>query len=383
MKKHFLALALVAALSTTTAFAGQLTIIKADYAGGDVHRDVTALLATKVQGGRLVLRVGNNTLGGVDPCFGKVKNLTVQYRNENGLFTVTAREGDNLELPSPQAILISPLAEIPTNPAMPSATVVPATVSENASSNHVLTPAAQAPVPQITLPLAGQEFTILDGDKYTNVTVRKIEPDGLVVADSDGVRKLKFKNLPSDVGTKYGYDSARASQYQAVLIASAIAAQKQAEQINAAAASVQAAKAAEQQQASVKEQRFAAWTQELARQREVAANTQRADLFRFDNPEKERANQRANAFEARIIALHKQIDLLDHAGVSSETTQTIIDAVYEKRIFIGMPATCVLLSWGQPDHVNSTTLGSGSHDQWVYGSSYVYIENGVVTSMQN
>ena len=106
-------------------------------------------------------------------------------------------------------------------------------------------------------------------------------------------------------------------------------------------------------------------------------------MFSFDNPEKQRANQRANAFEARIIALRKQIDILDQAGESSETTQRIIDAVYEKKVFVGMPANFVLLSWGEPDHVNSTTLSTGSHGQWVYGSSYIYLDKGVVTSMQN
>jgi hypothetical protein len=33
-----------------------------------------------------------------------------------------------------------------------------------------------------------------------------VEPDGIVLRTSDGVPKLKFKNLPPEVGVKYGYD---------------------------------------------------------------------------------------------------------------------------------------------------------------------------------
>jgi hypothetical protein len=43
----------------------------------------------------------------------------------------------------------------------------------------------------------------------------------------------------------------------------------------------------------------------------------------------------------------------------------------------------VVLSWGRPDHVNTTRTLVGVHEQWVYGEppfpkSYVYFENGVV-----
>lgn len=42
-------------------------------------------------------------------------------------------------------------------------------------------------------------------------------------------------------------------------------------------------------------------------------------------------------------------------------------------------ATC----WGKPDHVNRTSVASGTHDQFVYGSrAYLYFDNGVLTSIQ-
>jgi len=47
----------------------------------------------------------------------------------------------------------------------------------------------------------------------------------------------------------------------------------------------------------------------------------------------------------------------------------------------------VVLSWGRPDHVNTTRTLVGVHEQWVYGEppfpkSYVYFENGVVKSWE-
>jgi len=47
----------------------------------------------------------------------------------------------------------------------------------------------------------------------------------------------------------------------------------------------------------------------------------------------------------------------------------------------------VVLSWGRPDHVNTTRTLVGIHEQWVYGEppfpkSYVYFENGLVKSWE-
>jgi hypothetical protein len=47
----------------------------------------------------------------------------------------------------------------------------------------------------------------------------------------------------------------------------------------------------------------------------------------------------------------------------------------------------VVLSWGRPDHVNTTRTLVGVHEQWVYGEppfpkSYVYFENGVVKNWE-
>lgn len=56
-------------------------------------------------------------------------------------------------------------------------------------------------------------------------------------------------------------------------------------------------------------------------------------------------------------------------------------------IRIGFTPEQVTLSWGRPDHINTTRTLVGVHEQWVYGESpfpntYVYFENGVVKSWE-
>lgn len=52
-------------------------------------------------------------------------------------------------------------------------------------------------------------------------------------------------------------------------------------------------------------------------------------------------------------------------------------------IKIGMTAAEVTAScWGKPERVNTTHYTGGDHQQWVYGYNYVYLRNGVVTSIQ-
>jgi hypothetical protein len=40
-------------------------------------------------------------------------------------------------------------------------------------------------------------------------------------------------------------------------------------------------------------------------------------------------------------------------------------------------------SWGKPKRINTTTTKYGVHEQYVYfGDRYVYLDNGVVTAIQ-
>lgn len=70
----------------------------------------------------------------------------------------------------------------------------------------------------------GLEIVENSGKAYKNVTIRKVEPDGLLIAHSGGVKKLRFSDLSEETQTKYGYDPAKAEQFskeQAALQAAA------------------------------------------------------------------------------------------------------------------------------------------------------------------
>lgn len=58
-------------------------------------------------------------------------------------------------------------------------------------------------------------------------------------------------------------------------------------------------------------------------------------------------------------------------------------AIGNKEIMLGMTKAMVIESWGQPDSINKTVGSWGVHEQLVYGSNYVYIENNLVTSWQS
>ena len=48
-----------------------------------------------------------------------------------------------------------------------------------------------------------------------------------------------------------------------------------------------------------------------------------------------------------------------------------------------MTTEMVLESWGEPKDRNRSVGSWGVHAQWIYGDTYVYFENGILTSWQD
>lgn len=68
-----------------------------------------------------------------------------------------------------------------------------------------------------------------------------------------------------------------------------------------------------------------------------------------------------------------------------QSTSTYIPEQYSKPTpRIGMTSSEIVNStWGSPDKINKTTTTYGVSEQWVYGSGkYIYLENGIVTAIQ-
>ncbi len=55
----------------------------------------------------------------------------------------------------------------------------------------------------------------------------------------------------------------------------------------------------------------------------------------------------------------------------------------ENHIYIGDSKEKVLRIFGKPERINRMVNSNMVHEQWVYGSNYIYLENGVVTSWQD
>ena len=59
------------------------------------------------------------------------------------------------------------------------------------------------------------DFKTIDGKEYKNVTVSRVEPDGIVLKSKSGITKLYFSELPKEVQERFHYDSAQAADFTA------------------------------------------------------------------------------------------------------------------------------------------------------------------------
>jgi hypothetical protein len=57
--------------------------------------------------------------------------------------------------------------------------------------------------------LLADDFKTIQGKEYKNVTVRRVEPDGIVLATSFGISKVYFTELPKEVQERFHYDAAK------------------------------------------------------------------------------------------------------------------------------------------------------------------------------
>lgn len=60
------------------------------------------------------------------------------------------------------------------------------------------------------------------------------------------------------------------------------------------------------------------------------------------------------------------------------------DLILAGKVRIGMTREMCRAAWGSPDDINRSSGSWGVHEQWVYGlGSYLYFENGILSSIQN
>jgi len=54
------------------------------------------------------------------------------------------------------------------------------------------------------------DFKTTNGKEYKNVTVSRVEPDGIVLRTKSGISKVYFVELPKEVQERFHYDAAKA-----------------------------------------------------------------------------------------------------------------------------------------------------------------------------
>ena len=59
------------------------------------------------------------------------------------------------------------------------------------------------------------DFKLVSGKEYKNVTVSRVEPDGIVLRTNSGISKVYFVELPKEVQERFHYNAAIASAYSA------------------------------------------------------------------------------------------------------------------------------------------------------------------------
>lgn len=70
-------------------------------------------------------------------------------------------------------------------------------------------------------------------------------------------------------------------------------------------------------------------------------------------------------------------------NVGAKWGKRVLTTIANGKVFIGMTKPQVIASWGQPSDINRTAGSWGVHEQWVYGSNYLYFENGILKSWQD
>ncbi|OGU40888.1 MAG: hypothetical protein A2455_17145 [Ignavibacteria bacterium RIFOXYC2_FULL_35_16] len=78
-----------------------------------------------------------------------------------------------------------------------------------------------------------------------------------------------------------------------------------------------------------------------------------------------------------------QFEMLSEKNLISKFSKKIQNMVKERKIAVGMTSEQAILSWGKPDDIKRTIGSWGKHEQWIYGSNYLYFENGKLTSWQD
>jgi len=99
----------------------------------------------------------------------------------------------------------------------------------------------------------------------------------------------------------------------------------------------------------------------------------------YEKATKEAAAAREKAEAERRAKMAPIERIMEKYNCSEE----IAELIHKHHVRIGMTTEQVIAAWGRPRDINRTVGSYGVHEQWVYGSTYLYFEDGVMTSFQD
>lgn len=70
-------------------------------------------------------------------------------------------------------------------------------------------------------------------------------------------------------------------------------------------------------------------------------------------------------------------------SVKNKYGEALAQRILNGEVWIGMTSSMCRDAIGSPSHVNRTRTATCNHEQWVYGTKYIYFENGICTAIQD
>jgi hypothetical protein len=105
-------------------------------------------------------------------------------------------------------------------------------------------------------------------------------------------------------------------------------------------------------------------------------------LLSYDPVAKQKEKEAAEKSRAKALAA-KQAAARTKLIQSKNWPESVKQDVLNRKVGIGMTQEQVTLSWGKPERINQSVGPWGTHEQWIYGRTYLYFENGVLRSYQS
>lgn len=93
-------------------------------------------------------------------------------------------------------------------------------------------------------------------------------------------------------------------------------------------------------------------------------------------------NEKSKQIELKLVKKQEEREKED-ARMLKKYGKAQYDKMKKRLFWIGMNEEMLLFSLGEPEDINTSGGSWGTHEQWIYtGDTYIYLENGKVTSYQ-